>query len=555
MNCSTTKVGVTEKVEWGFKLRRGPPGDVAAMRQPANRFGNGEMQGNLFTEGGGKITMYRHWIAFLWTAVLGWAISAPMSAATRDAESDAPPPKNVVGEEGMEQQQRSDDSAGNVSHSPNGELVDYEQAESFDAYPAGDEYGSPDEYCGSCGGDCGSCGGNCGSCAGECGSGGVGPCECCSTSRGWYANGWIAQGFTGNPDNPSNGFNGPLTFNDRANEYQLNQIYLSLGRQVDTSSFRWGVGGRVDLLYGTDYFFTTSLGLETHGDGSPRWNRENGPRAGGATLYGVAMPQVYAEGFAPIGGGVTVKVGHFYSLLGYESVMAAENFFYSHSYASQYGVPYTHTGVLGEYRVTSCLQVQGGITRGWDNWEDNNDELAFIGQVRWCSGDGRSSVRFALHSGNEDNLGLNTRTTYSLIATRRVTCRFNYAIEHVMGTEANGAIRNNEPVDADWFGVTNYLTYEVGCRTQVGVRFEWFRDDDNARVLGIPLDGAVGGDYHALTVGANHRLCALPFVEIRPELLYDWSDAAFPGLNVQGLFNNFTSDTQLTYSINAIARF
>jgi hypothetical protein len=56
------------------------------------------------------------------------------------------------------------------------------------------------------------------------------------------------------------------------------------------------------------------------------------------------MPQAYVETNLPIGKGLSVKVGHFYTLLGYEVVTAPDNFFYSHSYSMQYGEPFTHWG-------------------------------------------------------------------------------------------------------------------------------------------------------------------------------------------------------------------
>ena len=80
--------------------------------------------------------------------------------------------------------------------------------------------------------------------------------------------GWLSQGFTWNPDSPRNRFNFPVTFNDRSNEYQMNQFYLYAERAVDTKSCCWDFGGRVDVLYGTDYYFTEAVGLETHQNGS-----------------------------------------------------------------------------------------------------------------------------------------------------------------------------------------------------------------------------------------------------------------------------------------------
>ena len=478
--------------------------------------------------------MCRHGFVFLWILLVSWSTTVSTSAESPDTEpavlqSPDPPDGTLTSQPS---QKPLDSETENVGPVRDTSWHTDESIESFDAFPV-------KTACTSCGDKI----------SGDCQS------STCQHRSGLFVDGWIAQGFTGNLDHPRNDFNGPLTFNDRANEYQLNQMYLSLGRQVNTNVYGWGVGGRIDLLYGTDYFFTTARGLETRPDGSPSWNSDRGPRAGSAAMYGLAMPQLYAEAFAPIGGGVTIKAGHFYSLLRYESVMAVENFFYSHSYASQYAMPFTHTGVIAGYRVSPYLQVNGGFTRGWDNWEDNNNDLAFLGQVRWCSTDGQTSVRFALHTGNEDNLGVDTRTSYSLLVSRQVSSRWGHAIEHVFGTEENGAIRNNNSVDANWFGFTNYLTYQLTCQTQLGLRCEWFRDDENARVMAIPLDGSRGGDYRAFTLGLSHRPPRLPCWEIRSEWRYDWSNAAFPALNVQGLYDDFSSSDQFTFAISALARF
>ena len=60
------------------------------------------------------------------------------------------------------------------------------------------------------------------------------------------------------------------------------------------------------------------------------------------------MPQAYAEVFCPWGNGLSVKLGHFYSIFGYETVTAPDNFFYSHSYVFQYGEPNTVHRLAGE---------------------------------------------------------------------------------------------------------------------------------------------------------------------------------------------------------------
>ena len=368
--------------------------------------------------------------------------------------------------------------------------------------------------------------------------------------------GWLAQGFTINPDDPNNRFNGPLTFNDRSNEYQLNQLYFAFENIVDRCGCGWDLGGRVDLLYGTDYFFTQAAGLETHSDGTPRWNSANGPRDDGtAALYGLAMPQLYAEVFAPIGNGLTIKMGHFYSIVGYESVMYTQNFFYSHSYARQYGEPFTHTGLLADYRLGDNWTLLGGFTRGWDTWEDVNDEQGFLGGLEWCRSDGCESLRFALHTGNEDDLGENNRTVYSMVYYRRLNNRAAYVMEHNFGVEDNAASRENGEVPAHWYGITNYLVWQVNCESEFGVRVEWFRDEENARVLGIPLEGGVGGNYVATTVGMNIYPSVCQGLQIRPELRWDWSDTEFESLGVEGMYDDFTDEDQFTAAISAAISF
>jgi hypothetical protein len=131
----------------------------------------------------------------------------------------------------------------------------------------------------------------------------------------------------------------------------------------------------------------------------------------------------------------------------------------------------------------------------------------------------------------------------------------NYALEHHLGSEENARLKDSDLVDAQWYGITQYLTYRVSPCQQIGLRVEWFRDEDNARVLGIPIDGVRGGNCYQVSVGANLRPpCFRRFV-IRPELRWDWSDVEFAGLEVDGLFDDFSENYQLTWAISGIARF
>ena len=54
----------------------------------------------------------------------------------------------------------------------------------------------------------------------------------------------------------------------------------------------------------------------------------------------------------------------------------------------------------------------------------------------------------------------------------------------------------------------------------VGARYEWWRDDDGARVFNS--NGAGAGHYHDFTLTANWK--PHPNVTIRPEIRWDWFD-------------------------------
>ncbi|MBN1587927.1 MAG: porin [Pirellulales bacterium] len=370
----------------------------------------------------------------------------------------------------------------------------------------------------------------------------------------FFMRGWLDQGYTWNPSTPANRFNTPVTFNDRANEYEMNQLYLSMGRHVNADGCTWDWGGQIDLLYGTDYFFTTATGLETYSSGWQHWNSHNGPRAGGtAALYGLAMPQLYAEFYLPWRYGTTVKIGHFNTIMGYESVAAPKNFFYSHAYTMQYGEPFTHTGFLTSYQYGPRFTIHAGMTRGWDSWEDSTDRPAFLGGISWTSLDGRTNANFTVHSGDEHIRGENNRTSYTLVVMHQFNARWNYVFQHDLGAQNSGAINaqfNVEP--AHWYGINQYLFYNVSDATSLGLRLEWFRDEENSRVLANPIASAVqGSNYYEATVGLNWH--PSPRFTFRPELRWDWSDVVPRGTG--GMYNDFLDRNQFTLAADLIFLF
>ncbi|MBN1393715.1 MAG: porin [Pirellulales bacterium] len=362
---------------------------------------------------------------------------------------------------------------------------------------------------------------------------------CCPPRRGfhgWFRDvcweGWLDQGFTLNTLSPRNRTNGPVTFNDRSNDYQLNQLYMRLLRDMEFGGSDWDVGGRVDLLYGTDQIFVSARGLEVRDDLSPRWN---------AQRYGLAMPQCYMEVYSPWGSGLSVKLGHFYSILNYESIAAPDNFFYSHSYAFQYAMPLTHTGLLAETKLGD-FKILAGMTRGDDNWEDDNNDLGFTGGIKWASRNQRTKVSVCVDAAREQpDPDDDIRTVYSLIVEQKLGRRWECVLLHEYGNEPGAAI---DRLTANWYGLNTYLFYAINDCWKAGMRFEWFRDEGGARVPGANQTG----DYFELTPGVNwtpsDRLI------VRSELRWDWTGTA--GYHP---FGDGARSNQLLLDCDVIVRF
>jgi hypothetical protein len=163
--------------------------------------------------------------------------------------------------------------------------------------------------------------------------------------------GWLAAGYQSRTTPLSTSPGEGLSFNDLPDRFNLTEAWVHMERRAATDRRPWDWGFRADFMAGTDASKTQAFG-GTGWDTS--WNQGD---------YGEAIPQLYAE---LAYGDLSVIGGHFYTIIGYESVMAPENFFYSHSLTMFNSEPFTHTGVLARYSVSDDLVLHGGWTAGWN---------------------------------------------------------------------------------------------------------------------------------------------------------------------------------------------
>lgn len=328
---------------------------------------------------------------------------------------------------------------------------------------------------------------------------------------GFNVGGNIVQSYTYNPKHPQDGYNGTLTWTDRANEYQLNQAWVYVEVPTDTSKKDFDWGFRADTMFGSSYRWATSAGFED----KFKFNTGNGGAGQGlgSKQYGLAIPQLYADVAYK---SLKLRVGHIISPVGFFTVDTTQNVFMTIPYTYAYGEPFTHFGAFLYYEIMKDkLTVMAGPTKGGDNLDGagvGSKPGGLLGTVTYIFDD-KSQFDWVVHASREYNLkGTLTSNTlpaqslaagsynpsdnlYSwryfqtLVYKRYLTKDLQWVLQSDLGIQKvadvesaiNGGQRDKE-ITAMWYGANTYLIYQLMQQLQLAVNFEWFRDTAGARV-------------------------------------------------------------------------
>ncbi len=369
--------------------------------------------------------------------------------------------------------------------------------------------------------------------------------------------GHIESGYTFNGSDPADHLNFGHLFTDRSDDLLLNQFILTLERPLDPKkASQFQMGFKFQGMYGTDARYTHFLGEfdnVTH----------HRPQLDVVEAYlNYHLPMLTKDG-------VDVKVGQFVTMEGAEVIYAPANFFYSHSYIFNFGIPFKHTGILTTTHVSSLLDLHLGVTTGvnttFGHDGDNNDAISFHGGIGLNLLKGDLTIAATTHIGpelprntpgvdpNNDLRYLNDITAVWKV-TKKLTSTTDLNYIHDDGLNASG------------WGVAQYFTYTLNDQWSVGIRGEVWKDRDGAFVAafpgtqdfvnlekGLPNTAIAYGPttYYAVTLGANYK----PPVEkrfeglvLRPEVRWDWSSDT-------NAFDAGTKDHQFTAGIDLIIPF
>jgi hypothetical protein len=220
----------------------------------------------------------------------------------------------------------------------------------------------------------------------------------------------------------------------------------------------------------------------------------------------------------------------------------------------QYGEPFTHTGVLGTWNPNDQLSIIGGVTNGWDNWDDGltdgapianpgpgqSSNASFLGAITFSSSDGLQALTIANSSGNQTSGATNpaaanfvgNRTVTSVVYSNELSDKLSYVYQSDFGYQAHAntvyQTQGQQVNSAYWYGVNQYMFYNFTDYLIGGLRLEWFRDNNGTRVatngfrpgVNTGNNNGFAGNFWEMTWGLNYLIGNN--MVIRPELRYDW---------------------------------
>ena len=336
--------------------------------------------------------------------------------------------------------------------------------------------------------------------------------------------------WTWNFHDPDSDVNPGRAFDFEHNKFLMNQLSFFVERKVDPASKNFDVGCKVEAIYGTDAGLIHANGLSDYYDG-PRDPKNQ-----------LDLNQLYIDLGIPVGNGLLVRVGKFVTLMGQEVINPEGDALYSHSFLFGFAIPFTQTGILASYNLTDQWSITGGITRGWDQaFDDNNDAIDFLGQVKFAPSKDQSFILNVSIGPQRANNTSDYRYLLDFVYNTAFSDQLSIAVNADFGWEDHASVSGDR---AYWWGIAGYGSYKLtsdGMFTLNG-RLEWFRDDGGART------GLDGLNLYEATVGVAIK--PLPkdrfgqYLQIRPELRFDLSN--------DDVFNDFTDDNQLTFGVDLL---
>jgi hypothetical protein len=240
----------------------------------------------------------------------------------------------------------------------------------------------------------------------------------------------------------------------------------------------------------------------------------------GGTESARIFQQAYLTFVVPVGSGLTVDAGKFFTHMGYETAKAKDNFNYSRSLLFAWPIPYYHTGIRASYPLADNLTASLFFSNGWNGSVANTGKTfgASIGltpvaplsiTVSWLGGPQEA-----------DSITSEFRHVFEGLATLKLTDALTLGADGVYGTERlpAGTVK--------WGGAALYARAALSGTSALSVRGEVYNDPDG-------FTTGVVQDLKEVTL--TYEKILYSSLILRAEYRYDASSAhAFDGSEGNG---------------------
>ena len=288
------------------------------------------------------------------------------------------------------------------------------------------------------------------------------------------------------------------------------------------------------------------------------------------------LPLFYGYAYLPVLNGMNVYAGILGSGIGHEihpNTRPSPNLFASHSYAFM-GEPDQVLGVQvtgNFYRGTKGLiGYEVGVNNGIETTTSPNGKRNYVAALHYKSADMRTSADYAAFLGdaeihpNKDAANYPGTVWHGVISPRGQFYQYHdlnlakgFGRNWSMYTEVVAARQAGDGKSdtinrstsaanfrgAQWGGVTLGASYKARESLSYNLRVEHFRDAN-----GYALPAGIASGYNNSTLGAHYDFNK--FVQIRPELRYDWQNSY-----TSRAYNSGKNSSQFTGTVDMIVYF
>jgi len=325
-------------------------------------------------------------------------------------------------------------------------------------------------------------------------------------------------------------------FNNRHNEFSFDAAKLDLSK---TAANPGEAGFGFEMLYGQN--------------GDILRNASPTSTAGvfGDSDMGVFVQEAYGSYNL---NGVTLKMGKFETLLGYEVLDSYKNPNVTHGLLFTWAIPLYHTGLLASGSVAEGVSWSAGIVNGFNNVIENNDGKAFVGQLAMTAGPlfGALNAFYGPEAADPPNPGQpGTRDDLMIldaVATFAASDTISLWLNADYGMQDNQAVVGQiSDKDADYWGVSAGGKIKLSDKLGFALRGEYLNDDDALRSSFTTFPPTNNGDVKAYSLTGTLSYMLAQNLMMRGEVRWDHTDdelstpsgAVFPdGSVVDGNFDD-----------------